>query len=71
MVDNKKQRKSTRSFNMEKHVERHFEIEKEEVPTVAIPEARGFSWWIVAAIAGIGCVAAAGLWFFVGRKEND
>ena len=32
MVDNKKQRKSTRSFNMEKHVERHFEIEKEEVP---------------------------------------
>lgn len=46
-------------------------IEKEEVPTVAIPEARGFSWWIVAAIAGIGCVAAAGLWFFVGRKEND
>lgn len=46
-------------------------IEKEEVPTVAIPEARGFSWWIVATIAGIGCVAAAGLWFFVGRKEND
>ncbi len=46
-------------------------IEKEEVPTVAIPEARGFFWWIVAAIAGIGCVAAAGLWFFVGRKEND
>lgn len=46
-------------------------IEKEEVPTVAIPEARGFSWWIVAAIAGIGCVAAAGLWFFVGRKGND
>ena len=46
-------------------------IEKEEVPTVAIPEARGFSWWIVAAIAGIGCVAAAGLRFFVGRKEND
>ena len=32
MVDNKKQRKSTRSFNMEKHIERHFEIEKEEVP---------------------------------------
>ena len=32
MVDNKKQRKSTRSFNMEKHAERHFEIEKEEVP---------------------------------------
>ena len=32
MVDNKKQRKSTRSFNMEKHVERHFEIEKEELP---------------------------------------
>ena len=32
MVDNKKQRKSTRSFNMEKHVERHIEIEKEEVP---------------------------------------
>ena len=32
MDDNKKQRKSTRSFNMEKHVERHFEIEKEEVP---------------------------------------
>ena len=32
MVDHKKQRKSTRSFNMEKHVERHFEIEKEEVP---------------------------------------
>ena len=46
-------------------------IEKEEVPTVAIPETRGFSWWIVAAIAGIGCVAAAGLWFFIGRKEND
>lgn len=32
MADNKKQRKSTRSFNMEKHVERHFDIEKEEVP---------------------------------------
>lgn len=32
MVDNKKQRKSTRNFNMEKHVERHFEIEKEELP---------------------------------------
>ena len=32
MVDSKKQRKSTRSFNMEKHVQRHFEIEKEEVP---------------------------------------
>ena len=24
MVDNKKQRKSARNFNMEKHVERHF-----------------------------------------------
>lgn len=32
MVDNKKQRKSTRNFNMEKHVERHFEIEKEDLP---------------------------------------
>lgn len=32
MVDNKKPRKSTRNFNMEKHVERHFEIEKEELP---------------------------------------
>ena len=37
MVDNKKQRKSTRSFNMEKHVERHFEIEKEEVPVADTP----------------------------------
>lgn len=35
MVDNKKQRKSTRNFNMEKHVERHFDIEKEEAPVVA------------------------------------
>ena len=35
MVDNKKQRKSARNFNMEKHVERHFEIEKEETPVVA------------------------------------
>lgn len=34
MADNKKQRKSTRSFNMEKHVERHFDIEKEEVPVL-------------------------------------
>ena len=32
MTDNKKQRKSTRNFNMEKHVERHFDIEKEETP---------------------------------------
>lgn len=37
MVDNKKQRKSTRSFNMEKHVERHFEIEKEEVSVADTP----------------------------------
>lgn len=37
MVDNKKQRKSTRNFNMEKHVERHFEIEKEEIPVVDTP----------------------------------
>lgn len=37
MVDNKKQRKSTRNFNMEKHVERHFEIEKEEVPVANTP----------------------------------
>lgn len=35
MVDNKKQRKSTRNFNMEKHVERHFDIEKEEMSVVA------------------------------------
>lgn len=34
MADNKKQRKSTRSFNIEKHVERHFDIEKEEVPVL-------------------------------------
>lgn len=32
MTDNKKQRKSARNFNMEKHVERHFDIEKEEIP---------------------------------------
>lgn len=37
MVDNKKQRKSTRNFNMEKHIERHFEIEKEEAPVVDTP----------------------------------
>lgn len=37
MDDNKKQRKSTRSFNMEKHVERHFEIEKEEVSVADTP----------------------------------
>lgn len=30
MEEKKKQRKSTRSFNMEKHVERHFDIEKEQ-----------------------------------------
>lgn len=38
MADNKKQRKSTRSFNMEKHVERHFDIEKEEVPVLDTPQ---------------------------------
>lgn len=32
MEDKKKQRKSTRNFNMEKHVERHFDIEKEAIP---------------------------------------
>lgn len=37
MDNNKKQRKSTRSFNMEKHVERHFEIEKEGVPVADTP----------------------------------
>lgn len=43
MVDNKKQRKSTRSFNMEKHVERHFEIEKEEVPVADTPKEKSES----------------------------
>ena len=38
MADNKKQRKSTRSFNMEKHVERHFDIEKEQVPVLDTPQ---------------------------------
>ncbi|MGO5122453.1 hypothetical protein ACTQ53_09400 [Prevotella sp. Sow4_E9_plate] len=38
MADNKKQRKSTRSFNMEKHVERHFDIEKEQVPVLDAPQ---------------------------------
>lgn len=38
MADNKKQRKSTRSFNMEKHVERHFDIEKEQVPVTDTPQ---------------------------------
>ena len=40
MVDNKKQRKSARNFNMEKHVERHFEIEKEEIPALDTPTAK-------------------------------
>lgn len=35
MDEKKKQRKSKRSFNMEKYVERHFEIEKEQVPIVS------------------------------------
>lgn len=38
MADNKKQRKSTRSFNMEKHVERHFDIEKEQVSVLDTPQ---------------------------------
>lgn len=38
MADNKKQRKSTRSFNMEKHVERHFDIEKEQAPVLDTPQ---------------------------------
>jgi len=38
MADNKKQRKSTRSFNMEKHVERHFDIEKEQAPVTDTPQ---------------------------------
>jgi len=38
MADNKKQRKSTRSFNMEKHVERHFDIEKEQIPVADTPQ---------------------------------
>lgn len=38
MADNKKQRKSTRNFNMEKHVERHFDIEKEEIPVMDTPQ---------------------------------
>lgn len=38
MADNKKQRKSTRSFNIEKHVERHFDIEKEQVPVSDTPQ---------------------------------
>lgn len=38
MVDNKKQRKSARSFNMEKHVERHFDIEKENIPVTDAPQ---------------------------------
>ena len=35
MEDKKKQRKSTRNFNMEKHVERHFDIEKEQASTIS------------------------------------
>lgn len=35
MEDKKKQRKSTRNFNMEKHVERHFDIEKEQAPVIS------------------------------------
>ena len=38
MADNKKQRKSTRSFNMEKHVERHFDIEKEQAHVTDTPQ---------------------------------
>ena len=35
MEEKKKQRKSTRNFNMEKHVERHFDIEKEQASVIS------------------------------------
>ena len=46
-------------------------IEKEQVATTATPGTSGFPWWIVAAAVVIGGAAAAGLWFFVGRKEDE